>query len=578
MKLLVSKSPSEALALTNCIILNPTDARVLGTEYAMASGKYLLSVRADNGTAAGQVGLSSTHRNWMQLALNDEITLESFDPTRNPQSFLETARFEVDVLKKSGQTALTFDTDRMAEVFTATYGRQVFSAGQPFVIEFGGHNLLMKVHSLVSVTAGKGGSPQQEGTAKWGIILPKTEVKFSRAPESLIKLVGGQQVNTNAIIQPDFKFEDMGIGGLDEEFWTIFRRAFVSRIYPQDLVQKLGIRHVKGLVLYGPPGTGKTLMARQIAKILHAREPKIINGPEILNKYVGQSEENIRNLFRDAELEYKSKGDNSQLHIIIFDELDAICKQRGGRNDGTGVGDSVVNQLLAKMDGVEELNNILVIGMTNRLDMLDEALLRPGRFEVQLEIGLPNQAGRSQILKIHTSTMRKNGILSDDVDIDELAALCKNFTGAEIVGLINSATSFALNKNVTVGDSVTVSKEASNMKVCREDFVRALTEVHAAYGVDEDEFASCGQEGVAIYSQEMKTLLSQAELVIKQAAASNKTALSGILLYGATGSGKTAICAKLATESGFPFAKFLSTHTLVGLPEHAKIGVITRVS
>ena len=150
-------------------------------------------------------------------------------------------------------------------------------------------------------------------------------------------------------MRPDFKFEDMGIGGLDAEFSNIFRRAFASRIFPPGLVDKLGIQHVKGLLLYGPPGTGKTLMARQIGNMLNAREPKIVNGPEILNKFVGQSEENIRKLFADAEKEYKAKGDESGLHIIIFDELDAICKQRGSSNSGTGVGDSVVNQLLSKV-------------------------------------------------------------------------------------------------------------------------------------------------------------------------------------------------------------------------------------
>lgn len=105
------------------------------------------------------------------------------------------------------------------------------------------------------------------------------------------------------VIAPDFKFEDMGIGGLDSEFGSIFRRAFASRIFPPSLVDKLGIQHVKGILLYGPPGTGKTLMARQIGTMLNAREPKIVNGPEILNKFVGQSEENIRKLFAEAEKE-----------------------------------------------------------------------------------------------------------------------------------------------------------------------------------------------------------------------------------------------------------------------------------
>ena len=142
----------------------------------------------------------------------------------------------------------------------------------------------------------------------------------------------------------------------------------------------------KGMLLYGPPGTGKTLIARKIGQMLNAREPKLVNGPEVLNKFVGQSEENIRNLFAEAEAEYRSRGDESELHIIIFDEIDAICKARyaltfcvyfplifSGSNStgGTGVGDSIVNQLLSKIDGVEELNNILVIGMTNRKDLID---------------------------------------------------------------------------------------------------------------------------------------------------------------------------------------------------------------
>ena len=178
----------------------------------------------------------------------------------------------------------------------------------------------------------------------------------------------------------------MGIGGLDKEFNTIFRRAFASRVFPPEVIQQLDMKHVRGILLYGPPGTGKTLMARQIGKMLNAREPKIVNGPQILDKYVGESEANIRKLFAEAEEEEKRLGPNSGLHIIIFDELDAICKQRGSSNSGSGVHDTVVNQLLSKIDGVDQLNNILIIGMTNRRDMIDEALLRPGRFEVQLEI------------------------------------------------------------------------------------------------------------------------------------------------------------------------------------------------
>ena len=121
-----------------------------------------------------------------------------------------------------------------------------------------------------------------------------------------------------------------------------------------------------------------------------------------------------------------------------------VCSCRGTRSQVVPQPQSVVNQLLSKIDGVDSLNNVLIIGMTNRLDMIDEAMLRPGRLEVHLEIGLPEEAGRLQILQIHTKSMAKNGLLADDVDLQQLAALTKNYTGAEIEAVCRSASSFAL--------------------------------------------------------------------------------------------------------------------------------------
>lgn len=132
--------------------------------------------------------------------------------------------------------------------------------------------------------------------------MEQSDVIFVKAADCTIRLKGSAKSSrSNAIISPNFNFENMGIGGLDKEFAAIFRRAFASRIFPPSLVEKLGIQHVKGLLLYGPPGTGKTLMARQIGSMLNAKEIQIVNGPEILNKYVGASEENIRKLFAEAE-------------------------------------------------------------------------------------------------------------------------------------------------------------------------------------------------------------------------------------------------------------------------------------
>jgi vesicle-fusing ATPase len=418
---------------------------------------------------------------------------------------------------------------------------------------------------------------ETDATAR-GILTRQTEINFSKDARTDINLkASDRRPAANAIIRPDFKFENMGIGGLDSEFSTIFRRAFASRVFPPGLIDKLGIAHVKGILLYGPPGTGKTLIARQIGKMLNAREPKVINGPEVLNKFVGQSEENIRKLFADAEAEYKQKGDESQLHIIIFDELDAVCKQRGsGAGGGTGVGDSVVNQLLSKLDGVDQLNNILLIGMTNRKDLIDEALLRPGRLEVHMEISLPDEAGRVQILKIHTQKMRVNDVMDRDVDLAELAHLTKNFSGAEISGLVKSASSFAFSRHVKVG-TVAGIKDVTDMKVNREDFHHALEEVKPAFGVSEEELANCMQYGIIHYSPKINEILKEGRLFVKQVGEADATPLFSVLLHGPPASGKTALAARIAIDSGFPFIKLISPEDMVGFGEMAKVSHINKV-
>lgn len=268
---------------------------------------------------------------------------------------------------------------------------------------------------------------------------------------------------TKNIFRPDFDFADFEVGGLDREIQDIFRRAFSSRRIPTHVLEMYGIKHVKGLLLYGPPGTGKTLIARQLAKFLNAKEPKIVNGPELFDKFVGETEANVRKLFEDARKDWDKLGDESPMHIIIFDEFDAIAKKRGSTSGGTGVNDSIVNQLLSIIDGVQEMDNFLVIGMTNRLDLIDRAVLRPGRFEVHIEVGLPDFEGRVQILDIHTRVMRKNKLLGKDVVLRDFAKMMTNYTGAEIEAVVKSANSFALNRHHNLMD---FSKKIVISKIC----------------------------------------------------------------------------------------------------------------
>ena len=203
------------------------------------------------------------------------------------------------------------------------------------------------------------------------------------------------------------------------------------------------------------------------------------------------------------------------------------------------MGDTVVNQLLSKMDGVNSLNNILVIGMTNRKDLIDPALLRPGRLEVHIEISLPDEKGRVQILNIHTKTMRENGRLSKDVDIFHLAAVTKNFSGAELEGLVKSATSFALYQAVDLsGGSVGIQKEKEkDIKVTAQAFEHALEEVKPSFGVDEDELAAFIGD-LYDYGDAFEHVMAMGRGFIDQVRNTQRQRLVPILFSGPVGSGK----------------------------------------
>ncbi|EPE29316.1 P-loop containing nucleoside triphosphate hydrolase [Glarea lozoyensis ATCC 20868] len=550
--------------------------------YILINGRYVVTGRPTPGFPAGCISLSDPQRTWCDVGMMDPITAETYDPfASGGHAYLGSLDIEVGFASVRKVTEVPFDQDVLADVFTRFFNNQIFAPGQLLLMDYKNIPLLFTVKTIqvVDLSMQKEGPPPTSNPGARGILTQQTSMTFYKDAKSPIKLKGStKRPAANSIIAPDFKFEDMGIGGLDTEFSAIFRRAFASRIFPPGLIEKLGIQHVKGILLFGPPGTGKTLIARQIGKMLNSREPKVINGPEVLNKYVGQSEENIRKLFADAEKEYKEKGDESGLHIIIFDELDAVCKQRGsGAGGGTGVGDSVVNQLLSKLDGVDQLNNILLIGMTNRMDMIDDALLRPGRLEVHMEISLPDEAGRAQILKIHTSKMKENDVMDSDVNVAELAHLTKNFSGAEIGGLVKSASSFAFNRHVKVGTVAGVSDDIENMKVNRADFMNALDEVKAAFGVSEEELETAMKHGIIHFSPYIENILNQGALAVDYIKSAPEASLLSVLLHGPPGSGKTAIAAKIAKDSEFPFIKLVSAENMVGFSEMAKIQYLQKV-
>ncbi|KAL4962357.1 AAA family ATPase SEC18 [Aspergillus stella-maris] len=580
------ESPNKECQFGNLVALSSQDfpRQKFGYEdiLIIVNGLYVFSARILDEFPPGFVGLSSIQRPWAKAGFRDTLDVRLYDPFRQGgEAYLGSADIEVKFAGKLRTDAL-YDQDELAGTVIKNFNGQIFAPGQPILMDHHGIPLQLTVKTIlrVSLSSEKESSrePETEPSAR-GILTKHTQINFFKDPQSDFQIKPAKnRPAANAIIQPDFNTEKMGIGGLDSEFHTIFRRAFASRIFPPDIVQKLGIHHVRGMLLFGPPGTGKTLLARQIGKMLNARDPKIINGPEVLNKFVGQSEENIRKLFADAEQEYKEKGDESGLHIIIFDELDAVCKQRGsGAGGGTGVGDSVVNQLLSKMDGVDQLNNILLIGMTNRKDMIDDALLRPGRLEVHVEISLPDEAGRAQILGIHTQKMSQSNLMDPSVNLEELAALTKNYSGAEIAGLVKAATSFAFSRHIDSGKTVRVKDDAAEMKVDHSDFIHALDEIQPAFGVSDDEIKRCIEHGIMNYSQRVDDVLKEGEALATSLGQPDQSALWSVLLYGPPKSGTTALAAQIALDSGAPFIKMIRPEDIAGYSESSKISHILKV-
>ena len=366
-----------------------------------------------------------------------------------------------------------------------------------------------------------------------------------------IKIKTSQAAN---MFKGNFNFQEMGIGGLDKQFEIIFRRAFASRVIPDKVAKDLGINHVRGILLYGPPGCGKTLVARKMGKVLNCAEPKIVNGPSLLSKYVGESEENVRKLFADAI----SDKSGSQLHLIICDEFDALVKKRGSSGDNTGTGDKIVNQFLTMIDGPESLNNILLICMTNRKDLIDEAILRPGRLEVQIEIGLPDESGRKEILLIHTKQMKSTGHMESTINLDEIASNTKNFTGAEIEAVVKTSVSYALSRELDP-TNLSLSKNI-NPIVTKSDFERSLREIKPQFGTRSTLIDIICSTELKLYSDEYKQIYTDIEEKIQALKTGNKLSL---LVSGPNYIGKTKMIAHLAKESDFNCVKFINAESLI---------------
>ena len=295
-------------------------------------------------------------------------------------------------------------------------------------------------------------------------VLPEINLEESKIPietlnkikitwedfENALKDVQPSALREVYVQRPNVQWTD--VGGL-QEVKEELKEAIEWPLKHADLFAQADIIPPKGLLLYGPPGTGKTMIAKAVASTSEANFISI-KGPELLSKWVGESEKGIREVFRKAR--------QATPCIVFFDELDSVAPHRSGGEAGDSrVTERIVSQLLTEMDGLEDLKGVVVIGATNRPDIVDEALLRPGRFDRLLEISLPDNEARKEILKIHT--LKKP--LDKTVSLDKLVELTKGYSGADIAALVNAAAMSAIKEYLAVnrGEQTKQSKESEHV-------------------------------------------------------------------------------------------------------------------
>ncbi len=294
-----------------------------------------------------------------------------------------------------------------------------------------------------------------------GDILNKIIVKMADFQDAL-KEIEPSAMREVLVEIPDVTWDQ--VGGL-EDVKEELREAVEWPLKYPDLFAQLNATPPKGLLLYGPPGTGKTLLAKAVA---HESESNFISvkGPELLNKFVGESEKAVREVFRKAR--------QASPCIIFFDEIDSVAPTRGSSMGDSHVTERVISQFLTEMDGLEELRNVIIIAATNRPDIIDSALLRPGRFDRLLFVPPPDLEARKQIFKIHT---RKTP-LADDVNLDELARKTDGYTGADIASLANTGVMLALREHISKAkDPEDAKKRAKGLKVAKRHFDEALQKI-----------------------------------------------------------------------------------------------------
>src|SRR5579863_2177851 len=452
----------------------------------------------DYGT--GIIKIDGITRHNIGAGIGEKITIKTVDAE-------EAEQITLSPIEKLGEEGLQ-------EYMQTYYMGHVLTSGDTLIVitQMGG-----KTQLVVSNT---------KPSSKPVIISEQTEFKLGPMTKAI----------DNSI--PRITYDDLG--GLRNEVQKIREMVELPMRHPE-LFEKLGVEAPKGVLLYGPPGTGKTLLAKAVAGETNSHFTSL-SGPEIIGKFYGESEERLRDIFKQAEENAPS--------IIFIDEIDSIAPKR---EEVTGeLEKRIVSQLLTLMDGMKSRGKVVVIAATNRPDSIDPALRRPGRFDREIEIGIPDQQGRLEILQIHTRGMP----MESDVKLEEMARVTHGFVGADLQALAKEAAILAVRRvipEISMDETKVPAKTLNKIKVKMQDFQDALRDVQpSAMREVLVQVPNVKWEDIGGLTAVKEELTEAVEWPLKYSKLFQKGGVKppkGILMYGPPGTGKTLIAKAVANES-----------------------------
>ncbi len=483
--------------------------------------------------------ISSNNYKCLEINPKKDYDIEPFIVTNN--NIINKIIFNV-YLTTTYDMNIVIDAAELIDIIKKYLSQSYFIKNRVYFIKYTPKNLNKTITlNIVPITINDNDTEGVIDIEKTEILLEKDSLYtyINYINEKNYMNYRGDSVLKGLIPPNEITYKNIGIGGASHILREIYNQLLLPRGVGMPNLKNL---KQKGCILYGQPGTGKSLIASKISKLASfTNEPKIISGPEVLNKYVGQSESNIRDIFAEAE----SNPDG--FFLIIIDEIDSLLKKRGSSSGGTGIDDKVVNQFLSKIDGIKKNDNYIVIGTTNRLDLLDDAILRSGRLGLKIEVGIPDTEGRKEMIELQLQPYIENNIIKNP-NIDQFAFMTSGFTGAMISEAFSRVQNMLCNniiEELNNDNSIDFTKiKMNNIVLTDEMIAKAISECIPPGGNYFTISSNISKNGfvknISIADNAINQTINNLEL--------KKNGVKITLIHGGIGTGKSTIALETANK------------------------------